>query len=163
MTDRSPLWTFLIPGALLVSSLSLLPALATANCPDFELNGELHTLNADMLYAGQTFSVVAGGPLDLAKCSSVPGTGNITQGPDFTLRISKNEHTGRMLEFKVTSDCDSVMLVNTPGAEWLFDDDNAGNLDARIAIGRARDGIYDVWVGTYGNELCNATLNVETF
>lgn len=138
------------------------PSMAWA-CPDYTQNGAQHTLSADVLYQGRNFTVRAGGPFNLANCSSVPGTGYVAIKPDFTLTVSKNAYTGRALEFKVTSNCDAVMLVNTPSAAWLFDDDSAGNLDPKIRIDSAKDGIYDVWVGTVENKLCDATLRVETF
>ena len=67
----------------------------------------------------------------------------------------------------VVAQCDSVLLVNTANATWMFDDDSNpnGSLDPRLEIRGAQNlnGRLDVWVGTYSNQYCDATLNMETW
>lgn len=146
---------------LAAALIALGAAPAAAQCPDWRLNGlELVYSNND-LRRPVAHPVLAGGNIDLGRCGSAPGYGFIAVRPDFTIQFYGNPGR-RALEFRVQSNCDSVLLVNGTGGEWYFDDDSAGNLDARIRINRASEGIYDVWVGSLG-ATCQARLIVETF
>jgi hypothetical protein len=69
---------------------------------------------------------------------------------------------GRALEFRVQGTCDTVLLVNGATAQWYFNDDDNGS-DPRIRIANAPSGQYDIWVGTFGTQTCNAQLIVESF
>lgn len=131
-------------------------------CPDYRLNGQVVSLTSDQLYSPVTFERPAGGEVDIGPCP-VPGQGYVTRAPDFTIRYDRSGRN-RDLEFRVDSACDSILLVNLPDGSWRFDDDSNGNMDARIRIGKAPDGTYDVWLGRLGSkEPCRASLTIETF
>ena len=53
-------------------------------------------------------------------------------------------------------------LVQAPDGEWSFNDD-ADGLNPALRIENADRGAYDIWVGTYGDDNCHATLAMETF
>jgi hypothetical protein len=139
--------------------LASLPAMAMA-CPDVSQNGQGLNYSSDFAYSPRAHSVVAGGNVNLANCGQ-PGYGFIAVAPDFTLNFTGNG-MGRALEFRVQGTCDTVLLVNDARGQWHFNDDDTG-VDPRINLGGAAEGIYDVWVGTFGPDLCQATLIVETF
>ena len=80
--------------------------------------------------------------------------------PDFSFDLYKMG--GYDIEISVLSNCDSMLLVNDPNANWYYDDDSNGMSDPKIRIS-ASDGYLDVWVGTYNGEYCDATLYLETF
>lgn len=150
-----------LSAAAAAALLGLIAATPAVACPDWRQNGqELVYSNSDLRRA-RSHPVLAGGNVDLGRCGSVPGVGHVATRPDFTIGFTGNAG-GRALEFRVISDCDSVLLVNGAGGEWYFDDDSNGNLDARIRINRAAEGIYDIWVGSLG-ATCQARLMVETF
>jgi hypothetical protein len=71
--------------------------------------------------------------------------------------------TDYSLEFRVDSDCDSVLLINTGAMNYYFDDDDNGNFDPKIRLTRPSEGWYDVWIGTYNGSECTAVLTLETF
>ena len=130
-------------------------------CPDPGQNGQMLTYSGQGLWVPQSVGVVAGGPLDLGACGSVPGHGHIIQRPDFTLNFTDNPQNYD-LEFRVDGTCDPVLLVHGPYGQWLFNDDDAG-LNSRLRVERAVPGDYDIWVGTFGSGTCQATLAMETF
>lgn len=143
----------------LAAALALLPLAATA-CPDYMQNGQLLSYSSDEAWSPRAHAVIAGGPIDLAACP-MPGYGHVAQAPDFTLTFTDND-AGRALEFRVEGSCDTLMLVNDASAGWHFNDDDIG-LDPRIRIESAPEGVYDIWVGTFGPETCSARFIVETF
>ena len=57
------------------------------------------------------------------------------------------------------------MLVHAANGSWLFDDDGNGNLDPRLEIRGSQllNGRLNVWLGTYDNTACSATLQVQAF
>lgn len=137
------------------------PPPPVAACPDPGQNGQMLTYDAAQLWQAQRFGVVAGGDLNLRNCTTVSGHGQIIQRPDFTLNLTGNAQSYD-LEFRVEASCDPVLLVNGANGQWHFNDD-ADGLNSRLRIPRAQPGLYDVWVGTYGQNTCQATLIAETF
>ncbi|WP_438362832.1 hypothetical protein, partial [Nioella halotolerans] len=140
---------------------------AAAACPTFSQTGTTYTYTGQQLYSPQSFGVTAGGQNSIRNCN-IPGvnrTGYVTTAPDFTFNLSGMEQY--YLVADVVAQCDSVLLVNTANATWLFDDDSNpnGSLDPRLEIRGAENlnGRLDVWVGTYNNQNCDATLNLETW
>jgi DNA-binding transcriptional LysR family regulator len=137
-------------------------AVAAQQCPDFSQGGTSLSYSSDDLYAPQSMSVVAGGSVNLSNCPSIPGLGYVTQAPDYKLEFSGNS-AGRELEFRLDSACDTVLLLNDTNGTWHHDDDSNGNLDAKIRLPKASNGVYDIWVGTLNADNCDATLTIETF
>lgn len=149
-------------------ALGLLPVAAGA-CPDYTLWGDqkIETTAAD-LYSPKAVSLVAGGDRDLSRCGIRAQNWNgglvgyVIEQPDISLTVRQLD--GYQIEFRTVSNCDTVLLINTAAANWYFDDDDNGNGGAKIRLTRpAGDGIYDIWVGTYGSGNCDAQLIVETF
>jgi hypothetical protein len=130
-------------------------------CPDVGQTGRSLAYTSDQAYIPQSHRVIAGGGVDLSACASVPGVGYVAAAPDFELTFSGNGMR-RALEFRVRSACDTVLLVNDAGGAWHYNDDDSGN-DPRIRIEAAAEGLYDIWVGTFGPQTCDAELIVETF
>jgi len=151
----------MVPVALTAALAVAAPA--RAQCPDVSKNGASGSYTSDQLYTAVRHGTDAGGDLDLSDCSGVPGAGWVTSQPDYTFRLTGNEAKRRRLQFRVDGTCDTVLLVNTPAGRWRFDDDGAGSLDPKVDIEAAGNGIYDIWVGTSGQENCRATLFTETF
>ena len=144
-------------AALIVS----LPAIAQATCPSYAQSGAGLSYDAEQAYAPQSTTVIAGGDLDLSTCAEIPGVGYIIENPDFTMQYDALD-MGRALEVRVEGDCDTVLLVNTATGEWLFNDDT-NEMNPALRIENAPSGQYDIWVGTYGTDTCEATMTVETF
>ena len=107
------------------------------------------------------WSLLGARPVEMLAWESF-GEGWVTEAPDFTFKLTANPNN-RAIEFKVTSKCDSVLLINTPTSKWQFDDDSNGALDPKIRIAAATTGYYDIWIGNVEKGYCDATLKVETF
>ena len=114
------------------------------------------------LWSPNSYAVAAGGDVDLATCASVPGTGMVVAGPDFEFSLS-GLSAYNLLQLRVVGDCDTVLLVNDSTGQWHFSDDANGTIHPTVDIVGASDGVFDVWVGTYGSAICNAELTLETF
>ena len=133
-----------------------------AGCPDYGQSGQKFEFSAEDAYSAKSYTIEAGGNVDLSECAKLPGEGWVTEAPDFTFKLTANPKN-RAIEFKVTSKCDSVLLVNTPTSKWQFDDDSNGALDPKLRISAATTGYYDIWIGNVEKGYCDATLKVETF
>lgn len=149
--------------SVLASAFALtLPAVAAAQaCPNYGVSGSPLNYTAETAYVPQSTPVVAGGPLNLSACGSIPGVGYIVENPDFTMQYN-DLGMGRALEFRVVAACDAVLLVNSADGQWYFNDDASG-MNPGIRLNGAISGQYDIWVGTFENIPCEATLTVETF
>jgi len=135
---------------------------ATAACPNPGLNGHMIAYEGATLYTPQEHSVIAGGNIALGACDTVPGHGQIIEGPDFTMTLTANPDMYD-LEFRTQGPgCDTVLLVNDANGEWHYNDDDDG-LTSRLRIPTAAPGEYDVWVGTFGAQTCATTMIAETF
>ena len=134
---------------------------AAQACPNVGLSGQQLAYSTNMLTgAGQSVGVTAGGHIDLGNCGSVPGHGWIVEAPDFELQLN-GAMPGQSLTLSATAGCDTVLLVNDAYGQWHFDDDSGGSLNPSITLPNPGNGIYDIWVGTYGSNTCPATLNVR--
>lgn len=152
-------------AAAIAASLATTAAEA---CPDWRQNGSVGRFSGDDLYSPRQFRITAGGPSQLSRCKSIYGSlrsdrgeGFFTVAPDFTLETPGMQ--GYRLVISVVSRCDSALLINTPAGNWYYDDDDNGNLDAKIELTSPSSGILDIWVGTHDGEYCDAVLQLETF
>ncbi|WP_323022612.1 hypothetical protein [Pararhodobacter sp.] len=136
------------------------PAAALA-CPSYETPGAALSYTAESAHVPQAIPVIAGGTTDLATCPETQGAGYVIDQPDFTMAYDALD-LGRALEIRVRAGCDAVLLVNASNGQWLFNDD-ANGTDPGLRIENAPSGRYDIWVGTYGMENCEAELQIETF
>jgi hypothetical protein len=138
---------------------------AAAACPNYNLYGDTYHLNGADLYNAQSVRVRAGGSESILGCGirfgSERGRGYVTEAPDFSINLSGMQRYS--IVFSVVSECDSILLINTGAANWYYDDDDNGNLDARISLSRPSNGWMDIWVGTHNGTYCDAVLTIETF
>lgn len=143
----------------------LISAGAAFACPDYSKSGARYDYSGSELYQERRFEVRAGGNYNVQGCpirlQSDKGRGFFTSQPDFTFKTYGMK--GYRLVVSVVSECDSALLINTGAANWYYDDDDNGNLDARISLTRPSDGWLDVWVGTHDGTVCDAILSLETF
>ena len=173
-SGRLDIWVGTYNGEYCDAELTLetfLPAQASA-CPSYDQTGvQQATFSGNDLYQPRYFKVTAGGPINLQQdCGSIhrnlktdTGTGYFTSQPDFTINTPGMD--GYELHVAVTSDCDASLLINTPAANWYFDDDDNTDsyLDPKIILKNPSSGRLDIWVGTYDGDYCDAELRLETF
>jgi hypothetical protein len=93
----------------------------------------------------------AGGSYDT---SEIGYGGFVSIAPDFDLYYTPGTYS---LTIKAESSEDTILLINTPGGEWLYNDDFDG-LNPGITLDTPEDGLYNIWIGSYGSENVIATL-----
>ncbi|MCB1389930.1 MAG: hypothetical protein KDK12_12445 [Rhodobacteraceae bacterium] len=145
-------------GLVLFLGIGLAASGAQA-CPDWQLTGQQVTFSGAQLSAPQRLPVVAGGSDNLANCP-LDVAGYVATRPDFDLTLT-GMGSGRDLILQVDAECDSVLLVNDWSGRWSYNDDMEGSLNSRIVVTGAQDGVYDIWVGTYGPTPCQAALTLQ--
>jgi hypothetical protein len=102
--------------------------------------------------------LTAGGSVsvDVGDCSY----GKVANAPDVDLHYDGGgRHT---LYISVRSDKDVTLLVNSPDKSWRCDDDSLGGTNPVLVIPQAASGLYNIWVGTYGDgPMTAATLRIS--
>jgi len=103
--------------------------------------------------------IVAGGETDASELGGAC-SGQIANAPDVQLDF---ESSGAPLSFRVQSDFDSTLAINSATGDWLCDDDSAGGLNALVEIANPVSGTYDIWIGALDEEenYSNATLEIS--
>jgi len=148
-----PARPFLLAAGFLVALVPAASAQDVGASPNF---GDLR-LKEGFLPDPQSVAITSGGSIevDVGGCSY----GHVSNAPDVDLYYTTTG--GSSLYVYAEGDGDTMLLVNTPGGEWLCDDDSHGDLNPVIRIPAAADGLYDIWVGSYSDEMHTATLYVS--
>lgn len=136
-------------------------AAVAQQCPDWQLGGVPITTDAEQAWVPQSYPMYAGGAVDLLQCPSIDGVGHITAAPNFSLSYD-DRGMGRDLEIRVQGTCDTTLLINGANGAWSFNDDT-NEMNPALRLAGAPSGRYDIWVGTYGDVACSATVTAETF
>lgn len=102
-------------------------------------------------------SLTAGGSIEVDKgrCSY----GYVANAPDVDLYYTTSG--GSNLYIYVRSGEDTTLLINTPDGSWRCDDDGLGDMNPVVIFRNAPSGLYDIWVGTYGDDLASATVYIS--
>ncbi|MGH7027541.1 peptidase S1 [Brevundimonas sp.] len=148
--------TLLFAGAV---ALALTTAPLGAVAQD---SGKTATYGEISLSAGFTpdphrVSVTAGGSIDAYADTPLPAecVGKVADAPDFEVTYE----AGRLpLVFRTLSSVDTTLIINGPDGRWHCDDDSYGDGDAEVRFEKPRSGTYDVWIGTFGENMADATL-----
>ena len=56
---------------------------------------------------------------------------------------------------------DTTLLINTPGGRWYCDDDGGGEFNPLVTISDPESGRYDIWLGTYNDNMVQSTLQIS--
>jgi len=113
-------------------------------------------LNAGFTPDPWTKSILAGGSV-AASTAKAGCQGSVSAAPDMQVFYSAGDAD---LTFRVEASDDTTLLINTPNGRFYCDDDSGGGVNPRVVITNPQDGRYDVWVGTYGDEMVQSTLQV---
>lgn len=134
-----------------IAALFITTATVQAQCPVVGQPAKEFSLREGFQPDPNRHNVTAGGDIDLARCTSVPGSGWVTRLPDFvvTYKTRSGGPSGQTLTFRIESSADTILLINDPNNRWHWNDDGGKGLNAKISFPRAPDGRYDIWVGSY--------------
>lgn len=102
-------------------------------------------------------ALTAGGSVevDVGDCSY----GFVASAPDVDLYYDTGGETD--LFIYVQSEDDTTLLVNLPDRSWVCNDDGFEGRSPLVMIPDAPSGLYDIWVGTYGDEMVAAALLIS--
>ena len=141
---------------LLALALCTILLAAPSAAQDFTLQATYGDVELEEGFLPDPYDVelTAGGSVDVnvGACSY----GYVANAPDVKFRYSTSG--GSNLYIYGISGEDTTILINTPNGTWLCDDDSYGDGDPIVVIPNAPGGRYDIWVGTYGDDLSPATL-----
>lgn len=87
--------------------------------------------------------LTAGGDRDSTRLGS-GCAGYVSNAPD--VKVAYGGGAGNPLIFRVTSDADTMLVINGPDGRWHCNDD-ANGLNPGLIFRNAGAGTYDVWVG----------------
>lgn len=143
-----------------LSAVALACALTAATTPAVAQDvSQRPNFGSQRLSAGFTpdpyrIDVVAGGSIDASHLGR-GCVGNISNAPDFELTYSAG---GLPLVFRTRSSEDTTLVINGPDGRWYCDDDSWGDGDAEVRFNNPQSGVYDVWIGTYGQSPASGAL-----
>lgn len=136
-------------------------------CPEYRIPAPWLTMTANDLATGITMTRQAGGPTNLSGCSLISGAvGRINATPHLILNYDNQSQTRtlqvRMNDGNSGQTCDTTLLIRDPNGQWWFNDDFSGaGWNAGIRISSAVSGQYAIFIGTYGNAMCNSALTIN--
>ena len=144
---------FLLPLALI--ALAATPALAQN--PGAEPTYGDVRLDEGFPDDPHVVDVTAGGSEEVSErgCSY----GYVADAPDVDLYYTTSG-SSTLYIYAVSSE-DTTLLVNLPDGSWACDDDSYGDGDPIVVVRGADAGLYDIWVGTYGDDMVEATLYIS--
>lgn len=100
--------------------------------------------------------LVSGGSIEASQVGA-DCSGQIGEAPDYQVNYTGGSSH---LTFKVVGKGDSTLVINTPSANWVCDDDSGGNMNPRVTFKAPESGRYDIWVGDFreGNASGNSDV-----
>ena len=103
----------------------------------------------------------AGGSIDVADTLGAGCAGTVADAPDYDLLYDSGSGSLPLI-ITVRSFYDTTLVINTPDGDWICDDDSGPGDNPSIRFDPGRDGLYDIWVGTYDSgSLQDATLMIS--
>jgi hypothetical protein len=131
-----------------VAALASIAAAGVAAAQDWRLPPTYGTvtLSAGFLPDPHVTNLQSGGSIDAARLGG-ECRGFVANAPDVDLRYTSGNYN---LTISVVSDADTTLVINGPDGRWYCNDD-ANGLNPSITFTGPRSGLYDIYVGTYGN------------
>lgn len=134
-----------------------LPAQAQVNTGQSGAYGQV-TLTSGFQPDPHSVTLTAGGDVE-ASSVSADCVGMIARRADFTLRY--REAGDLPLIISASSEGDATLAIRAPDGRWYCDDDSGGGLNPRVRFEAPRNGRYQIWVGTFGEEPTPAVLSIS--
>lgn len=150
---KAIVWSAAAAAVLCMSA----PAQAQVNTNQSGAYGSV-TLTRGFTPDPHSASLTAGGTVDASTVSD-ECVGHIASRADYSVRY-RRAGEGVPLIFSATSDADTTLAIRAPDGQWYCNDDSDG-LNPVVRFDAPRNGRYQVWVGTYGEDSAPATLNVS--
>jgi hypothetical protein len=104
------------------------------------------TLSAGFMPDPNVTSLQSGGSIDASRLGG-GCTGFVAGAPDVDLHYTAGNFP---LTISVVAQADTTLVVHGPDGRWYCNDD-ANGANPAIRFQRPASGLYDIYVGTYGN------------
>jgi hypothetical protein len=125
--------------------------------PNLSLDPRYGDVTLSEKFGTHSVSLTAGGSIDVDVGSC--GYGYVADAPDVDLRFTTSG--GSTLYVYARASEDTTLLINLPNGDWICDDDGLGDSNPVLVLPRAADGLYNIWVGSYGASTTPATLYIS--
>lgn len=155
---KSVVSAFAVASASLALSVACGPSASAQNASATPNFGSTR-LSAGFSPDPHTVRVVAGGSIDAYDDTPLPTAcvGKISDAPDYRVTYTAGSFP---LVFRTIASEDTTLVINGPDGEWSCDDDSYGDGDAQVVFRKPQSGVYDVWVGTFGDSPVTASLRI---
>lgn len=126
--------------------------------PDSSLTANFGEIRLDSGFTPDPYRIdlVAGGTYDASNLGGYC-VGKISAAPDLQVTY---DSSFLPLVIRTRSRSDTTLVVNGPDGRWYCDDDTGGNSNAEVRFNSPQSGVYDIWVGTYGDDTASTTLSI---
>ncbi|HET9232350.1 MAG TPA: hypothetical protein VFO00_13765 [Vitreimonas sp.] len=148
---------FLMVAAATAALCVSLPAQAQVNTNQSGAYGQV-TLTSGFQPDPHSVTLTAGGDID-ASSVDADCVGMIARRADFTLRY--REAGDLPLIISASSEGDATLAIRAPDGQWYCDDDSGGGLNPQVRFQAPRNGRYQIWVGTFGEDPTPAVLSIS--
>ena len=127
--------------------------------PDWHLDPAFGSADLAGMFSPDPYRVLVttGTEIDL---SDVGYFGYCAEAPDFNLYFTSQKNESLYIYVEDASG-DTVLLVNDTVGTWHFSDDAYG-LDPGIVLDNPPSGLYNIWVGSLGGDVYEATLVISS-
>lgn len=132
---------------------------ATEGEPDLSLRPTYGAVELDEGFVPDPHEITLTAGGDVRVSAGPCDYGYVANPPDVDLYYETSG--GADLFLYVESEGDATLLVNRPDGSWVCDDDGFADRNPIVVIPAAASGLYDIWVGTWGEELQAATLHIS--
>ena len=150
-------------SSLLIGAITI--AVAIAATPSFAQDYSADpTYGSETLQSGFTpdpfqFNLTAGGATDVSDSIGGSCRGFVADAPDFDLIFEAG--SDYPLAISVAAGEDTTLVINGPDGRWYCDDDSGDGVNPSVVFRNPDSGLYNIWVGTYENDMTSATLAVS--
>ena len=127
--------------------------------PDFTLEPNYGSVRLETGFTPDpwTKSILAGGSIPASAAKS-GCEGKVSAAPDLQLNYTAGDLD---LTISAVASEDTTLLINTPGGRWYCDDDGGGKFNPLVTISDPESGRYDIWLGTYNDNMVQSTLQIS--
>lgn len=102
--------------------------------------------------------ITAGGSIPASNVDS-SCAGFIASSPDY--EVTYRDAGSYPLTFTFRAKGDTTLAINAPDGSWYCDDDSGGGTNPRVVFRDAMEGVYDIWVGTFGEDPIPGKLSIS--
>lgn len=126
--------------------------------PDSSLTANFGEIRLDSGFTPDPYRIdlVAGGSYDASALGGYC-VGKISAAPDLQVTY---DSSFLPLVIRTRSRADTTLVVNGPDGRWYCDDDTGGDSNAEVRFNSPQSGVYDIWVGTYGEDTASTSLSI---